>query len=503
MKPNSFFSFILFGVFLLVPNTSLSDCRDCCLSGGGVVCNDGETQCGDGTPLSETCKAQGCDVCAGNRNFSYTGGVSPILMLLLGDKGYHNNTFITELVSVSSTGVQGNTGSGSPSISSNGRFVAFESSADNLVEGDTNNLGDVFVHDRQTGQTTRASASSSGMQGNGHSNNPAISIDGLFVAFSSGANNLVEGDTNGRDDVFVHDRQTGQTIRVSASSSGIQGNGHSNNPSLSSDNRFVTFVSWADNLVLGDTNTTYDVFVHDRQTGQTTRVSVSSTGEQGNALSDNPSISSSGRFVAFRSQASNLVDGDTNNQKDVFVHDRQTAQTSRVSISSTGEQGNGSSQIPSISSDGLIVAFSSDANNLVEGDTDRSSDIFVHDRQTGQTTLVSVSSTGAQGNSNSYSPSISSDGMIVTFWSWADNLVVGDTNGWDDVFVHDRQAGQTTRVNVSSYGEQGNQGGSTPSISAEGQFVVFSSTSSNLIEGDTNSAADIFFHHRNPASTSP
>ena len=459
--------------------------------------------CVDGTPVSETCKEQGCDACDVNRNSFDTGSVSPILMLLLDDKGYHNNTFITELVSISSTGVKGNSGSGSPSISSSGRFVAFESSADNLVDGDTNNQGDVFVHDRQNGQTTRVSVSSSGMQGNGHSNNPAISSDGLIVAFSCVANNLVEGDINGREDVFVHDRQTGKTTRVSVSSSGTQGNGHSNNPSLSSDNRFVTFVSWADNLVAGDTNSTYDVFVHDRQTGQTTRVSVSSTGEQGNALSDNPSISSSGRFVAFRSQANNLVAGDTNNQTDVFVHDRQTAQTTRVSISSTGEQGNGGSQIPSISSDGTIVAFSSFANNLVEGDTDNKSDLFVHDRQTGQTTLVSVSSTGLQGNGNSYSPSISSDGLIVAFWSWANNLVEGDTNGWDDVFVHDRQTGRTTRVNISSDGEQGNKGGSAPSISSEGRFVVFSSTSTNLVKGDTDAAADIFFHDRNPASTSP
>ena len=369
---------------------------------------------------------------------------------------------ITTRVSVSSAGVQGNGASYNPSISSDGRFVTFDSDADNLVAGDTNGAVDpysgvdIFVHDRQTGQTTRVSVSSAGVQGNGACYGPSISSDGRFVAFESDADNLVDGDTNGDvfpysgTDIFVHDRQTGQTTRVSVSSAGVQGDRPSSSPKISSWGRYAAFDSYADNLVAGDTsgdddpNSTADVFVHDRQTVQTTRVSVSSTGAQGNERSKYPSISSDGRFVAFRSEADNLVDGDTNNANDIFIHDRQTAQTTRVSVSSAGMQGNSASYNPSISSDGRIVAFESEADNLVDGDTNgdvnsyRSTDIFIHDRQTVQTSRVSVSSAGIQANGISFSPSISSDGRFVAFDSDADNLVVGDSNNSVDVFVHER-----------------------------------------------------------------
>jgi len=230
----------------------------------------------------------------------------------------------TERVSVDSGGLQGNSWSSTPSISSDGRFVAFRSVASNLVSGDTNSTWDIFVHDRQTSQTTRVSVDSGGLQGNGRSQSTSISSDGRFVAFHSRASNLVPGDTNGTYDIFVHNRQTGQTTRVSVDSGGLQGNSLSEMSSISSDGRFVAFESYASNLVPGDTNGEADIFVHDRQTGQTTRVSVDSGGLQGNNHSDGPmSISSDGRFVAFQSEATNLVPGDTNGRTDIFVHDRQ------------------------------------------------------------------------------------------------------------------------------------------------------------------------------------
>jgi Tol biopolymer transport system component len=181
-------------------------------------------------------------------------------------------------------------------------------------------------------------------------------------------------------DVFVHDRVTGQTSRVSVSSSGEQGNGESRFPSLSADGRYVAFESLASNLVPSDTNGTPDVFIHDRVTGQMTRVSVSSSGEEGNGNSSEASVSANGRYVAFHSSASNLVPGDTNGTWDVFVHDRVTGQTSRVSVSSSGEQGNGNSYEANISPDGRYVAFGSAASNLVPGDTNGTPDVFVHDR---------------------------------------------------------------------------------------------------------------------------
>jgi Tol biopolymer transport system component len=400
----------------------------------------------------------------------------------------------TERVSVSSEGVQGDDYSSQPSISSDGRYVAFRSYATNLVESDTDGYVDIFVHDRQTGETTRVSVSSEGTQGDDYSYKPSISSDGRYVAFSSEAFNLVENDTNNNEDVFVHDRQTGETTRVSVSSEGTQGSMHSESPSISSDGRYVAFYSWATNLVENDTNNNEDVFVHDRQTGETTRVSVSSEGTQGDDYSYNPSISSDGRYVAFYSWATNLVESDTNGRYDVFVHDRQTGETTRVSVSSTGIESDGSSYNPSISSDGRYVAFYSRATNLVESDTNGCKDVFVHDRQTGETTRASVSSEGTQGSMRSESPSISSDGRYVAFDSFATNLVESDTNDRPDVFVHDRQTGETTRVNVSSTGIESDGYSYETSISSDGRYVAFYSRATNLVENDTNGCGDVFVH---------
>ena len=404
----------------------------------------------------------------------------------------------TTCVSVASDGTQGDDDSWESSVSAHGRYVAFYSYATNLVDGDTNGVSDIFVHDRQTGQTTRVSVDSGGSQATGgNSGSPSLSADGRYVAFGSRATNLVQGDTNGVGDVFVHDRQTGQTTRVSVDSDGTQGNNHSSSPSISADGRYVAFYSSAGDLIVGDTNGVGDIFVHDRQTGQTTRVSLHSEGTQGNNHSSSPSVSADGRYVAFYSDATNLVDGDTNGVGDVFVHDRQTAQTVRVSIHSDGTQGDHDSLWDSpISADGRHVAFSSYAWNLVDGDTNLVGDVFIHDRQTRQTTRVSMGSDGSQGNGTSLHPSISADGRYVSFSSQASNLVDNDTNGTDDVFLHDRQTGETTRVSVHSDGSGGNAYSSYSSVSADGLYIAFFSHATNLVDGDTNDAYDIFVHGR-------
>jgi len=292
------------------------------------------------------------------------------------------------------------------------------------------------LSDEQT--TTRVSVNLQGGDPNGLSASPQISADGRYVAFSSDASNLVAGDTNAWFDVFVHDRQTGQTSRVSVATGGQQGNDHSSVSSLSADGRYVVFVSGASNLVSGDTNAWSDVFVHDRQTGQTSRVSVATDGEEGNHFSVTATISADGRYVAFDSAASNLVAGDTNVSTDVFVHDRQTGQTSRVSVATGGEQGNGASEVATISENGRFVAFQSRATNLVASDTNVRYDVFVHDRQTGQTSRMSVATDGTQGNEESRGPAISGNGRFVAFQSLASNLVAGDTNLSYDVYVRDR-----------------------------------------------------------------
>lgn len=249
---------------------------------------------------------------------------------------------VTELVSVDAGGGPANESSFVQGLSGDGRYVAFSSFASDLVPGDTNgdlnpNSGiDIFVRDRTAGTTERVNVSSAGEQANVGSNSAALSADGRVVAFDSPATNLVDGDTNDRQDIFVHDRPSGATERVSVSSAGDQANDDSFSPTLSGNGRFVAFASNASNLVAGDANGHTDVFVHDRQTGATERVSVDSAGAPANGLSFNPSISADGRVVSFTSFASNLGAGDTNAQSDVFVHDRQTGTTQRVSVSSAG-----------------------------------------------------------------------------------------------------------------------------------------------------------------------
>jgi Tol biopolymer transport system component len=282
-------------------------------------------------------------------------------------------------ISVDSAGNLGNSGSASNSISADGRFVAFTSDGSNIVPGDTNNNNDIFVRDTLTNTTTRVSVDSAGNQGNGNSNSASISADGRFVAFTSGASNIVPGDTNNRNDIFVRDTITNTTTNVSVDSAGNQGNNGSFTPSISADGWFVAFISSASNIVPGDTNNRNDIFVRDRLTNTTTNVSVDSAGNQGNSASASPSISADGRFVAFASSAFNLVPGDTNSTGDIFVRDTLTNTTTRVSVDSANNQGNSDSTSPSISANGRFVAFGSNSSNLVPGDTNNTRDVFVSD----------------------------------------------------------------------------------------------------------------------------
>ncbi len=288
----------------------------------------------------------------------------------------------TVLVSVDSTGKLGNNHSYEPAISGDGRYVAFWSSASNLVPGDTNGMPDIFVHDRQTGETTLISKSSAGIPGNNDSYLPTISADGRYVAFHSFGNNLAPGDTNGKANIFIHDRQTGETTLISKNSSGIPGNGDSSEPAVSGNGRFVAFWSFADNLVPDDTNGKSDIFIHDRETGETKIISKSIAGQLGDNDSNQPSISDDGLYVAFASKAGNLILGDVNKRADAFVHDSKTGVMKIVSKNSIGKPGNGGGCIvPAISADGRYVAFESEAEDLVSSDTNNKSDVFVHDRQ--------------------------------------------------------------------------------------------------------------------------
>ena len=389
------------------------------------------------------------------------------------------------LLSVNGANSEGNLSSSISDISSNGRYVAFQSAAENLVAGDSNAKTDIFLRDTDTGINSRVSVSAAGTEGNDHSYNAAISDDGRYVAFESRASNLVPGDTNGVWDIFVYDTNTAMTSRVSVSSAGTEANGTSYKPAISADGRYVAFESVAANLVANDTNSNWDVFVHDTTTGTTSLVSQSTVGNLGNAASYRPALSSDGKWVTFESFASNLTFFDSNSQRDVFLHDTTLSITSRVSVSTFDTQGNNTSGDPSISSGGRYIAFESLANTLVGNDTNGVTDIFVHDTTTGITSRVSVSTAGTGGNSHSGNPSISSDGRYVAFDSGADNLVANDTNVTDDIFVHDTFTGVTSRASVSQLGVEGDDNSYNPAFSSDGEYVAFESGSTNLITGRT------------------
>jgi Tol biopolymer transport system component len=408
----------------------------------------------------------------------------------------------TERVSVDDAGGQVNAGSGEPSVSGDGRYVAFVSEASNLVV-DTNDSQDVFVHDRDTGKTERVSVDSAGEEANSHSFTASISADGRYVAFLSSASNLVPGDTNGWIDAFVHDRETGRTELVSVNSAGGQLNDRTEEVQVAADGRYLAFSTRASNVVAADTNGEWDVFVHDRETGATERVSVDSAGGQADRGSYGPSISADGRQVAFASAASDLVPGDSNGRDDVFVHDRATGDTERMSIDSAGGEANSGSFEVSISADGNHVAFASLASNLVHGDSNGRLDVFVHDRGTGNTQRASIDSAGGQLDANSSAPAISADGRQVAFQSDAASAVAGDTNGVTDVFVRDREIGRTERVSVDSAGRQANRESYGPLISADGGVVAFSSEATNLVPGDSNGMPDVFVHIRDGEQQPP
>jgi Ca2+-binding RTX toxin-like protein/Tol biopolymer transport system component len=390
--------------------------------------------------------------------------------------------------STSSSGVQGDANSVVSSISSNGQFVAFFSNASNLVDGDTNGTSDVFVRDLLTGTTIRASTSSAGEQANERSLFPSISADGRYVVFESDASNLVSGDTNNFADVFVKDLQTGTITRVSTSSLGEQANNYSfgGNPSISNDGRYVLFGSLASNLVPGDLGSSSDVFRKDLQTGLIERVS-SGLGDSSGGV-----MSSDGRYVAFANYRQFGRPTGENNYE-IFLRDMQTGSLVRASSTSAGTQSNGSSFSPSLSADGRYLAFSSFANNLLVGaPSSVNESVFVKDLLTGIVVLVSTDASGAEANGSSSSPKISADSRYVAFTSSASNLVAGGAGGG---FVKDLQTGDIVHISAD---DNSNASFSPSSISADGRYVVGDSVASNLVEGDTNNSYDIFVKDLHP-----
>jgi hypothetical protein len=402
----------------------------------------------------------------------------------------------TTLVTHSADGGQTDGGALYAEISADARWITYQSGATNIVAGDTNDAADIFLYDRQNQTSVRVSRSSAGVQGNDDSLDPALSLDGRWVCFFSYASNLIAGDTNNTSDVFVHDTVSGVTFAASKSSAGTLSNGTSRYMSVSGDGGRIAFESAGDNLVGGDTNGVRDIFVHDRVAQTTVRVSTSASGAQGDGESLDAAISPDGRFVAFESTATNLVPGDTNGVSDVFIKDLSDGSIVRVSVGANGVQGNGSSREPSLSDMGAVVSFESDADNLVTGDSNGYRDVFVHHLSSGQTECVSLASDGTQSFRGAYEGILSPDGGFIVYHSHASNLVADDTNASADIFLRDIAAGTTERVSIGCFGQEPTQSSHYPAITPGGRFVAFDTSSENLLADDTNGQRDIFLHDR-------
>jgi hypothetical protein len=408
-------------------------------------------------------------------------------------------------VNLSPSNNEANDTSEGVSITQNGDAVAFVSFANNLVENDADgdcvsisgnpkNCADVFVKDLRLDKIMRVSVSNNGASGNNHSgiirewgSHTSMASDKPFIVFHSDANNLVLGVTS--RSTYLFDTESNQIQLISTDSI---------NPVISTNGNFVVFQSSNPNLVDNDTNGVDDVALFNVQTGHIEQISVSTGGEQGNfasGLGYPATISDDGRFVAFVSEADNLVQNDNNNLPDIFLRDRDKQETIRISTNNTDKdlgESNGASINPTLSANGQFIVFQSDANNLVQNDTNNATDIFLYHLATGQIEIVSASWSGGLANASSGNPDISSNGRWIVFSSDADNLVPSDTNNVTDIFSYDTHTGHTIRISVNNKGEEGNHVSNSPAISGNGGKVAFVSLASNLVPSDSNERWDIF-----------
>ncbi len=381
-------------------------------------------------------------------------------------------------VSVAAAGAQADGTSFGTGLSRTGRYVAFSSEATNLVPGDTNNASDVFVRDRGTGTTERVSVSSHGSQGDEESFGTSITPDGRYVAFASRATGLVPGDTNGQTDAFLHDRDTGTTVRVSVATGGGQGNSESTFPVVSADGQHVAFRSWATDLVPGDTTAeANDIFVRDVAAGTTERVSISTLGAQADGDSSDIAISRTGRHVAFVSSATNLVPGDTNAAGDVFTRDRQIGITTRVNVDNHGNEANGDSSAVSMTPDAACIAFDSVASNMVPDGVPGPRAVYVRNLGSLMTDRIGTGT----------NPSLSADCGVVAYHTRPD-----PTSEHEQVFAMDRATRVTTLVSTARGGGPADGFSYQPAVSGDGAVVAFHSSATNLVRGDTNGAGDLF-----------
>lgn len=390
-------------------------------------------------------------------------GLATVLIAVAGSDAHRAyGAEVVTVLDVAPGGALGNSIATQGAMTPDGRYVAFDSRSSNLLPGLTTWLSRVYLLDRATGQLTHVGVDSAGVPANDETWNPRLSADGRYVFFESKATNLVANDVNGVQDIFRHDVTTGVTIRVSLSTNGTPSNGYCMLGGVSADGRFVAFHTDANNLTFQDNNFVQDVYVRDIVTPKTTRVSVPTGatpgGAQGNGESTYATISADGRYVAFTSAASNLDPNDLNGTSDVFLHDRATATTTLISVAATGFAGNGLAAAVGLSPNGRFAIFGSYASDLIASDTNGAADVFVRDLLVGTTKRVSVSSSGtpiAVGSLSSIRLGlVTDDGRFAAFTTSVAGLVPDDTNGEEDVFMHDGTTGSTTRVSLNALNEQ-------------------------------------------------
>ncbi len=402
---------------------------------------------------------------------------------------------VIQHASLALDGLTANSSSTRPFLSADGRYVAFTSYASDLVLGDNNGAPDVFVRDLETGEIELVSRSSAGEQADGFSYAAGISGDGTRVVFVSFAPNLVPGDSGSSindGDVFVRDRSNGTTVRASISSDGSAGNHRSWAPDISANGRYVAFESEADNLVANDTNDATDVFVHDLETGDTTMVSRAADGTQGDTRSFAPRLSGDGALVVFTSDAFNLTVGDTQGQTNVYLKNISTGAIVRVSIAHGGGPANGPSVSPDISADGRYVAFHSSASNLVASDTNHVTDVFLYHVPSGEIVRVSESGIGVELEFASERPTLPDDGAFVIFQSQGRTLVPEPlADGWN-VYRYELATSETEAIVRNAAGELANREQLWPAVSGDGRYVAFESSATNLVPEDTSRGRDIF-----------
>lgn len=401
------------------------------------------------------------------------------------------------IVSLSNTGAQADLDSYTEthdSVSGDGRYVAFTSYGLNLSPLVINVFPHIFVRDRTSGTVEMIDVSTTGTEGNDTADFAVISHDGRYVAFQSYATNLVAGVTAREAHIYVRDRTSGSTILASRSTAGVAGNSFSQAPAISGNGRYVSFTSYATNLVAGADVANGQIYLHDITTRATTLISLNMTNGDANGQSLNSSISFDGRHVAFTSRARDIVTQDTGGRIQVYARDRTTNSTSRISINSAGTWGDRDSDYAMISADGNTVVFTSTATNLTTGVTDAVQRIYVRNRP-GSTTLVASRANGASGtlsNGVAQGPTVSSDGRYVAFVSSATNIATGVTGTNDHIYVRDLTGNTTALMDRSAASVLGNNRGYASTVSPDGRFVVFSSDATNLVTGDTNSAPDVF-----------